>query len=330
MDDFIASSLEESKNEWCIRLYNALTPHIIDGLRSIFKEAWSLCLDTKEPQKYLMTFQNLLSRIPQWNANIIDDEKRRILEKSGCSYLEDLITCVHIIQLKCLTCIRVGHKHKKIDISIPKLDVFIHKVYILVARYIYSHVYLFEQQESQLQYQKNQRELELCIRECIMNAVRESVPTEQIILAYLDESVEEEEEIRIEPITLTNENTIDDSTLPPPSETRPPPPPSSETRPPPEPSQIPSIQNLDDNPVITQSIKFNDFDTVFSAEDHTQSIVSAPKTVERLEEISSRSLQRKLDELNNNNDDDASAIRILEPVDIDIQPMNGGFNFIDL
>ena len=88
-----------------------------------------------------MTFQNLLARIPKWNATIIEDERKRIVERSGCNYLEDLITCVHIIQLKVLTCIRVGNKQKQIDISIPKLDNFVHKIYIHVARKCYSNVY---------------------------------------------------------------------------------------------------------------------------------------------------------------------------------------------
>ena len=71
--------------------------------------------------------------------------RKRIEVVSGCKYLEDLITCVHIIQLKALTCIRVGLKQKKIDIDIPSIDKFIHKVYINVARKLYSNVYLFEQ-----------------------------------------------------------------------------------------------------------------------------------------------------------------------------------------
>ena len=119
MDDFVISNLHEARNEWCTRLVSILTPLVEQGLRSIFDEAWNMCVNTDEMNKYLMTFQNLISRIPKWNSVIIEDERKRIIERSGCNYLEDLITCVHIIQLKVLTCIRVGNKQKKIDISIP-------------------------------------------------------------------------------------------------------------------------------------------------------------------------------------------------------------------
>ena len=123
------SNLNESRNEWCSRLVSIFTPLIVDGVRSIFNESWKICIQNDEANKYLMTFQNLLSRVPKWNNEIIEKERVRIVEKSGCDYLEDLITCVHIIQLKILTCIRVGNKQKKIDITIPKLDNFVHKVF---------------------------------------------------------------------------------------------------------------------------------------------------------------------------------------------------------
>ena len=140
MDDYSIASLNESKNEWCIRLVNILTYHIIDGFKSIFSEAWKICKDDDEMEKYLMTFQNLLSKIPEWNETIIETERSRIIEKSNCNYIEDLLTCVHIIQLKALTCVRVSSQQKKIDLEIPKLDIFIHKVYISIARKLYINI----------------------------------------------------------------------------------------------------------------------------------------------------------------------------------------------
>jgi hypothetical protein len=198
MDDYDISSLHQSKNEWGSRLITILTPLVVEGFRSIFDEAVVLCRNNNENDKYLMTFQNFISRIPKWNPVIIETERKRIIEKSGCQYLEDLITCVHIIQLKLLTAIRVGQKQKKININIPKLDDFIHKMYIHVARRVYKNVYLFEVGIPPLQTQKNMRELEILVQEGIMNTLRESVPVEAILQAYMDETTEEDivEEIK--------------------------------------------------------------------------------------------------------------------------------------
>ena len=272
MDDFNVSSLHESRNEWASRLVTILTPAIIDGYKSLFEEAVKLCKENGEMDKYLMTFQNFISRIPKWNPTIIETEKTRICEKSGCVYLEDLITCVHIIQLKILTAMRVGQKQKKIDINIPKLDDFIHKCYIQVARKVYKNVYLFEINIPPLQVQKHNRELEIIIQEAILNTLRESIPVETILKAYLEETVEEDivEEIK--------EQVIEESI------------PLKEGK---------EGKDSNNNP---SRLSFNNIDSV-QDENNFVSNVDAPKSIERLEEISEmRNIQRKK-ETDSENDD---------------------------
>lgn len=297
MDDFVISNLHESRNEWCGRLVSIFTPLIHEGFQSIFDEAWKMCIENDEASKYLMTFQNLLSRVPKWNSVIIEEERQRIIQRSGCNYLEDLITCVHIIQLKVLTCIRVGNKQKKIDISIPKLDHFIHKVYVHVARKLYMNVYLYEKNLTALQKQKNMRELELLIQECILVTIRESVPTEDIIKAYMDESEEQEEEVFIEsvkePVLEKPEQTTTSQAL---IEVK-------NEEPKEELAIVPSIKNIDEEKVVTQ-LTFNNNDSILDEEDNIKDI-EAPKTLERLEEIStSRALERKLAEQDEDDDDE--------------------------
>jgi hypothetical protein len=247
-----------------------------------------------------MTFQNLLCRVPKWNAIIVEEERKRIIDRSGCNYLEDLITCVHIIQLKVLTSIRVGNKQKKIDIAIPKLDAFIHKVYINVARKVYMNIYLFEKNITPLQQQKNSRELEMIVQECILTTIRESIPVEEIIRAYMDESVEQEEEVSYEHVdtpvlekdgsgTLSNTGSVPDNeenTLLDLQEKY------GEDKPP---DIVPVIQDIDNEPVVSR-LTFNDIDSVLNGEDTVEEVV-APKSIERLEEISTaRAIQRKLEE----------------------------------
>jgi hypothetical protein len=278
MDDFNVSALHESKNEWGSRLITILTPLIIDGYKSILEESIKLCKDNNETDKYLMTFQNLISRIPKWNQQIIENEKNRICEKSGCNYLEDLVTCVHIIQLKILTTMRVGQKQKKIDINIPKLDVFIHKVYINVARKVYKNVYLFEINIQPLQIQKNYRELEIIVQECILNTLRESIPVEAILKAYMDETIEEDviEEVK--------EQIIE------------------------EPIRAPENTQIQNNDVKNGgAVSFNNIDYVKTENGLEQ--INAPKTLNRLEEISAlRNEQRKQQE--NNDEDDEENVKL--------------------
>ena len=190
MDDYIINGLNESQHEWAVKLLNILAPNILDGVQSMYNESVKLCDETGEPTKYLMTLQKFFTRVPEWNNELIRKECERIVQKSACSYLEDLISCVHITHLKILTSIRTGKTQKKIDIDIPKLDQFIHRVYILCARELYACVYLFEKNVQPLVYQKNRRELGSIVKGAIMDAVRASVPVDQLLRAYLDESTD--------------------------------------------------------------------------------------------------------------------------------------------
>jgi hypothetical protein len=192
MDDYTSNVLTDSKNEWSILLMNYLTPHIIDGFRSIFNEALQVCDKNDEMDKYLMTYQNLLTRIPKWNQSMIESEKERIIKLCNCTYLEDLMTCVHIIQLKILSCVRVGSETKKINIDIPDFCTFLHNVYTNVARKLYSNIYLFEVDISELETQKRNREFELIVQTCIMNTIRDRIPVETLLRQYIDETQEVE------------------------------------------------------------------------------------------------------------------------------------------
>jgi hypothetical protein len=57
----------------------------------------------------------------------------------------------------------------------------------------------------------------------------------------------------------------------------------------------PSIKNIDDEPVMTK-LTFNDTDTALDV-NNNEEVIDAPKTIERLEDISmSRAIERKLAE----------------------------------
>jgi hypothetical protein len=176
-------------------------------------------------------------------------------------------------------------------------------------------VYLFEKNINPLQVQKNNRELEVIIQESILTAIRESIPTEAIIRAYMEEGVEQEEEVIIEKLedpvieTPVKENESESSEV-------------KETSTEELPSMVPSIQNIDNEPVITR-LSFNDYDSVMDTENKVDTI-NAPKNIERLEEIStSRAIQRKLEEESDSDDDN-------DRITIDTEPMDlTGFELLD-
>ena len=342
MDDYSVASLVESKNEWCARLVNIMTCAVIAGLKSIFEEAWNLCVENDEEDKYLMTFQTFLSRVPKWNNTIIETERRRILEVSSCAYLEDLITCVHIIHLKALTCIRVGQEQKKVNIDIPSVDKFIHKVYIAVARKVYTNVYLFEKGIQPLDIQKHNRELEIIIKESILNAVRDSMPVEDILKAYIGETHEEDVDIKEEIFEETTP--CIDNVVPIGVEAAQPvvaqPVVAAPVVAAPVVAQPVVAQPVVAAPVVApigslmqNLIKFSDEDQTIDVSG-LKGTISAPKSDERLEKIAKETAQRRRFE--EQNDDDDEPLRIGQEISLeslgitDIAPKMNRPNILDV
>jgi hypothetical protein len=352
MDDYSVTSLSESKNEWCARLVNTLTPAVIQGLRSISDEAWKLCRENEEEDKYLMTFQTFLSRVPKWNTSIIEAERKRISEASGCGYLEELITCVHVIQLKALTCVRVGHKQKKVDLDVPSADAFVHTVYTNVARKVYTNIYLFEKNIAPLQHQKNNRELEIITRECILNSVRDSMPVEAILKAYLDETDELGVDVKEEEVLIPKETTPEsepkedgkqedvpqesESTVPVVVKTDVSEPvgdvvPLAPAAPTPPPSPAIHVSAMDSGlprpaPMVAPSIEpkipvgFSDIDKAVDIRGNAVD-VTAPKTLERLEQIASVSAEKRKQE-EDDDDDYGDQLTIGDEVKLEMADIN--------
>jgi ElaB/YqjD/DUF883 family membrane-anchored ribosome-binding protein len=316
MDDFQMSGLNETKNEYSALLVSKITPCIIQGIYSIYKEALKLCVDNEEDEKYLMTFQNFLSRVTKWNQEIVNKETERIQTATSCSYLEDLLTCVHITQLKILTTVRVGKKQKKIDIDIPKLNDFIHQVYIEVARRIYKNVYLFEKDVIALQKQKNLREVELIVKECIIEVIRNNMPVETILRAYLDETVEDDvEEVKeeveeiLEPTGEVIEEEIQEEEKPVQEEEKPI---KEEIKEEEKPVQE-EIKEEESMNNIRQGLSFNDNDTIkeYNTKEDVAIVretpvekIDAPKSIERLEELSEKRWEERRAEEESDEEDD--------------------------
>jgi len=345
MDDFKLANLSEAQNEYSARLINTITPFIRQGIQSIFNEAYKLCEENDEQEKYLMTFQNFLSRVSKWNNSLVEQETERIVRESKCSYLEDLLTCVHVTQLKVLTSVRVGQKQKKIDLDVPKLSVFIHRVYIETSRKIYKNVYLYDLKATPLNHQKNMRECEVIIKECILNVIRESIPIEKILRSYIDKTTETE-------VTVEEEIVQEEKKPEQPIEEKPAP---EETR------QVVkhddtvvkqddtvvkhegTIVKQDDTVVkheetavkqdeeaSTQqksvALSFNDMDKVLNMSTNEEEHIDAPKTIDRLETISNmRNEERKREE--EEEEDDIETLTINS--DLDPNELDGAIESLD-
>ena len=181
------SVLVDAKTEYTKQLTNLLVPHIYDGIKSIYDETTEYCKINND-NSVLMRFQEKLSLIPKWNQDMLNSECERIMNDSGCDWLDELVTAVFLSHTKILTAVKKANKkQKKINLKIPKIDHFIHKCYIECAREFWRNPYLFSRRCTQAEYQRNSRESQKIICTTIEETIRKLLPVKNILKEYLGE-----------------------------------------------------------------------------------------------------------------------------------------------
>ena len=125
-----------AKMEYTNQLIDTLTPHIFDGIKSIYDESKTVYrIDTSK--SILLLFRHFLEKVPSWNNELVETETSRIIELSKCDWLDDLITAVFISHTKILTSIG-SNNNINVDLTIPKTINFIHGLWFCVhACFIY-------------------------------------------------------------------------------------------------------------------------------------------------------------------------------------------------
>ena len=73
---------------------------------------------------------------------------------------------------------------------------------------MYTNVYLFELGISALKSQKNSRELEIIIRECILQTIRDNIPVEELLKLYMSETVEDAMEVHERAVSASQLNGV--------------------------------------------------------------------------------------------------------------------------
>jgi hypothetical protein len=109
---------------------------IAEGFWSIHKSAKELCDRNNQPEQILRTFQNMLTKIPEWSDSTLSVEVERIEKVTKCNYLDDLIMGVFISYMKSFASLHYqgSAKELQIDFEKPSLAKFIHEMYIIWIR----------------------------------------------------------------------------------------------------------------------------------------------------------------------------------------------------
>jgi len=183
------ATYSEARSEYTKQLATFIVPSLVGW----FQQLWQRNAPQRQQAMYL--FQTECEEIARWNQDRIHDEVRVLLERTGCDYMEELVTAVFIAHTKVLTAVRLSSQQKKLSITVPKLDHFIHRVFREAARSFWKSPFLFAEAGTVIERQKNVLQIEALATEAITSAVRSLLPVKQILRDYMDDEEEVDDEV---------------------------------------------------------------------------------------------------------------------------------------
>ena len=179
------ATYSEARSEYTKQLATFIVPALITWFRNLWAR------NSLDKQRCLSLFQNECEEVSNWNMDRIHDEVRSLIEQSRCDYMEELMTAVFVAHTKVLTAVRLSQKQKKLSITVPKLDHFLHNVFKESARCFWKNAFLFMDNGNVIERQKNILHAESLLTEALTTAVRGLLPVKQILKDYMGEDVED-------------------------------------------------------------------------------------------------------------------------------------------
>lgn len=197
-----AAIYSEAKSEYTKQLVFNFQPVLLRFFLDRYAETKLSPSVTSKAKSALSEFQESLSQIPEWNLDKVRKETTMLLDNIHCDYIEDLITAVFIAHTKILSAIRLNVKpRRRIQITVPKPDHFMHRCLSECSRLMWSNVYLFNDSVSSLDSQKYMTDVNRFLEEGILQAIRNLLPVKSILRDSLQE--DEDDGIQINSGLLT-------------------------------------------------------------------------------------------------------------------------------
>lgn len=174
-------------------LSSLLVPRLSEGFWSIYESGSKLCEQNKQPSETLRTFQNLLTKIPEWSENTLSEEVERIIKVSKCPYIDDILMGVFLAYMKSFAALQYRgiSSQVKVEFDRPNVTKFVHELYKHSARKLWQVAYLFKSGISSEQQAKNRQEIEQIIHRTLDDVIRAFLPWEIIAKSYFTEVPEE-------------------------------------------------------------------------------------------------------------------------------------------
>jgi hypothetical protein len=207
------SDTEVAKSQLRDHLRSLLIPYVSQGFWSIYDSSKELCQRNQQLDQILRTFQNMLTKIPDWSDSTLTTEVERIQKATKCNYFEDLLMGVFISYMKSFASLHYNEGVElKIDFDPPTFSKFIHELYNHSARKLWQTAYLFKTTGPSEEQARNRQEIMSIISGCLEQVISSFLPWESITKKYfntqhLEEHVQEHDDKK----SVTFEDDSDES-----------------------------------------------------------------------------------------------------------------------
>jgi len=177
------------KDELLTLVSQILAPLIHQGFQSIYDIALKYKTKHNVNADVLRIFQDLLRNvIPNWNAEIIENETKRILIL--CKYGDQLPLFIKTIRRAYVVSMTERPVEELQAYKELEMNEFIQRIYLFAAREIYNNPYLFSDSLGPKEIKENQRDTLHLISDSIRDVIRQSLPIAEIATQYLETTPE--------------------------------------------------------------------------------------------------------------------------------------------
>lgn len=175
MDDAgLTPLLIDAKREYVGQLTDVLAPYVVNHMVGLYVAA-----QERAPKSATLAFQAALRGIPGWNSNTVARHATDV--QSKYCFLGDLIAACFVAYVKILSSVKLHQQKPNIRLKLPTNDAFVHKVYIHAAREFYNAPALL----------RADRAAKVgVVRAAVEASVRDMLPIEDILKAYLGNTVD--------------------------------------------------------------------------------------------------------------------------------------------
>jgi hypothetical protein len=170
--------LLENKKEYTLHLCQLLTEPLYVELQSLYTSV----KDRVSEDKILEHFQDSLSKIPHWNLDQVTALKDRLNIRMNCHYFTDLLKASFMVYMKIhlATLDEDKIQSTQIKVKVPSTEVFLHRTFVALARFIWRKPYLMYHKIRSIDKQRNVLQCESYIHKAITQTIQNSLPLTEI------------------------------------------------------------------------------------------------------------------------------------------------------